>query len=94
MANDEPWLIRPDLWQRANRRAVPMRPAWRVLPGGDNGDVVHVLPPNDLVLHEPDDDCVCGPASRIVEGHDDCDHADIWIHVHHALDGRRPPRVR
>ena len=47
----------------------------------------HVYPENDLAGHDTDhqEDCVCGPESRLEK---DDQGADIWIYLHHALDGR------
>lgn len=47
--------------------------------------VVHVVPRADLVPHQLDDDCVCGPRFELVvnEG-----GPDGHMHVHHSLDGR------
>jgi hypothetical protein len=45
---------------------------------------VHVVPVSDDVMHNPDEDCVCGPALERV----DTDHGDEWLFVHHSLDGR------
>lgn len=47
----------------------------------------HVAPINDLVAHDTshEDECICGPETRLEK--DDLG-ADIWIYVHHALDGR------
>jgi hypothetical protein len=58
-------------------------------------DSVHVLPLNDLVEHETDDACICGPTlgTDRPDGtqHCSCGCSDgnagvVW--VHHALDGR------
>lgn len=45
------------------------------------GDVLHVLPVNDLIEHEDEgDECVCGPDVTFVEGGK--------VITHHSLDGR------
>lgn len=44
-------------------------------------ETVHVTPNNDLIEHEIDDDCVCGPDIEYVEG-------GGKLVVHHSLDGR------
>lgn len=55
---------------------------------------IHVMPRNDLVLHEPSDDCVCRP-----EIEEETNTVMIgmtgegfpithYIAIHHALDGR------
>jgi len=46
---------------------------------------VHVLPVNDLIEHETDDDCVCGPDVEFVSGGK--------VVSHHALDGREQTEV-
>lgn len=53
----------------------------------DGADYVHVMPINDFVEHEWDDDgdCPCGPEIRPVER----DDGTIgWVYIHSALDGR------
>lgn len=45
----------------------------------DNG--VHVVPLDDAIVHDFDDDCICGPTPELVEG-------GGWLIVHHGLDGR------
>ncbi len=48
-------------------------------------DDVHVVPIGDLIDHEDDDDCPCGPAMIPVER----DDGSIgWVVSHHSLDGR------
>jgi hypothetical protein len=42
---------------------------------------VHVAPVADLVEHQLDSECCCGPELEVAEG-----SADLWIH--HSLDGR------
>lgn len=53
----------------------------------DGADYVHVMPINDLVEHELDDDgdCPCGPEAQPVERKDG---TIGWVYVHNALDGR------
>ena len=45
----------------------------------------HVMPVNDLVTHDVDDDCICGPSTQIVIRDDG---SSGWVIVHHSLDGR------
>lgn len=48
-------------------------------------DEIHILPVNDLVDHDSDAECVCGPTAEPVER----DDGTIgWLHIHHSLDGR------
>lgn len=47
--------------------------------------ILHIIPDNDLVDHEPTRDCVCGPATDITHGDDG---EQQWIITHHALDNR------
>lgn len=49
----------------------------------DNGEV-HVVPRDDLVVHEADG-CVCVPGTRPVPRDDG---SMGWLIVHHSLDGR------
>lgn len=48
---------------------------------------VHVMPIDDLIEHECDEegDCHCGPEVRPVEREDG---SIAWLYVHNALDGR------
>lgn len=51
----------------------------------DDGDHVDILPLLDLVVHEEDDDCVCGVTQQ------PCGRPDGtigWMRVHHSADGR------
>ena len=48
-------------------------------------DDVHVVPLDDIVDHQPDEDCVCGPRAEPVPR---ADGSIAWMHVHHSLDGR------
>lgn len=41
---------------------------------------VHVLPLNDVVDHDDNEDCFCGPTAKFVEGG--------VVFVHHSVDGR------
>lgn len=47
---------------------------------------VHVLPRNDLVAHDADETCVCGPLIDPVL--DDDERVAGFIVIHAALDGR------
>lgn len=48
------------------------------------GQIVHVMPVNDIVEHE-DDDCICGPRTDAVP----CDDGSYgWVIVHESLDRR------
>lgn len=42
-------------------------------------DLLHVMPVDDLIEHESDADCACGP---------DQDAEQPRLYLHHALDGR------
>jgi hypothetical protein len=47
---------------------------------------IHVVPVNDLFVHETlGDDCPCGPRQEPVQG---TDGSTGWLVVHHSLDGR------
>lgn len=46
----------------------------------------HVVPRGDLIEHQADDDCACGPTSKPVEGG--------FVTVHHSLDGREQHEIR
>lgn len=46
----------------------------------------HVTPEHDLIEHEDNDTCVCGPTAQLVKRDDGTDAG--WVHVHHSLDGR------
>ncbi len=48
-------------------------------------NIVHVVPVDDLVGHEPNEDCVCGPTVEAVHREDG---SMGWVMKHHALDGR------
>lgn len=45
------------------------------------GELMHITPVNDLVAHELDPDCVCGPYWE------DLGKGNFLV-AHHALDGR------
>ena len=46
----------------------------------DGGNVVHVMPVQDLVQHHTEPRCVCGPwVEKTLGG---------WLFTHHSLDGR------
>jgi len=51
----------------------------------DQGRHVHVLPLNDVIDHDENDDCVCGPTSEVVFRDDG---SVGWLFTHHSLDGR------
>lgn len=44
-------------------------------------DEMHVVPVDDLVAHELENDCVCGPYIEFLGGQD-------FLVAHEALDGR------
>jgi hypothetical protein len=46
---------------------------------------VHVAPMMDLLDHELDEDCACGPTPECLTGRDG---QDSWMFTHHSLDGR------
>ena len=48
-------------------------------------DAAHVIPRSDLVVHEPTEDCACGPTPQPVKRDDG---SVGWIVVHASLDGR------
>lgn len=100
-AADEPTeaapFVPPPMILYAVTSSVPMRPAWRRLRVEDD---VHIVPVADVVEHrvpaDEDDaaECVCGPTRSLVDCPLDHDHPDLWLHQHHALDGRDLPRLR
>lgn len=45
----------------------------------------HVIPVNDLIEHQVDENCPCGPAADPVKRDDG---SVGWLYVHHSLDGR------
>lgn len=53
----------------------------------EGADYVHIMPINDLVEHEWDDDgnCPCGPEVQPVKREDG---SIGWCYIHSALDGR------
>ena len=56
---------------------------WAVILAGP--DSAHVVPIADLVEHEVNDDCVCGPSPLPTERGDG---SLAWVIKHHSLDGR------
>lgn len=46
---------------------------------------LHVVPRDDLVEHQADQDCACGPRCEPVQRDDG---STGWLYVHHSLDGR------
>jgi len=44
-------------------------------------DEHHIIPLRDVILHDPNDDCICGP-------HGEHTRYGAWIYVHHSLDDR------
>lgn len=49
----------------------------------DGGNVVHVVPVDDLIRHHMEPKCVCGPWVEKVPG-----NPAGWLFTHHSLDGR------
>lgn len=47
-------------------------------------DSLHCIPVDDLIEHEANEGCLCGPSVMPVEQ----DGAIGWILLHHSLDGR------
>ena len=48
-------------------------------------DALHVHPLGDLIEHQMDDGCPCGPEQQPVRREDG---SVGWLTVHHSLDGR------
>lgn len=46
----------------------------------------HVLPAADLIAHETNDDCPCGPTTAPVGR---ADGSVGWVVIHYSLDGRK-----
>ncbi len=46
---------------------------------------LHVVPIGDLIEHETNDDCPCGPRQEAAVREDG---SYGWVVVHHSLDGR------
>lgn len=46
----------------------------------DESRKYHIVPVGDLVEHEVNEDCVCSPTPKFVEGG--------MLFLHHSLDGR------
>ena len=63
------------------------RPRGWVWLADDDQRHVHVVPINDLLVHEMDfdGDCPCGPSSQLVTR---ADGSDAWLFTHDSLDGR------
>lgn len=51
----------------------------------EDDNTLHVMPVDDLVEHQPSDECVCHPSPDPVERKDG---TYGWLYVHHSLDGR------
>jgi hypothetical protein len=48
-------------------------------------DEVHVMPVGDVIEHELDEHCFCGPTFTPI----DCEDGSInWVYTHHSADGR------
>lgn len=44
----------------------------------------HIIPDQDLIEHQPDSDCICGPTHR-----SNTTTGELrWVVEHHSLDGR------
>lgn len=54
-------------------------------------NTAHVHPVGDLIDHELDEDCPCGPAQELVK---QPDGSDGWLITHHSLDGRERTEPR
>jgi hypothetical protein len=48
-------------------------------------DTWHVVPVGDLIDHDTERECVCGPVTEPAERGDG---SIGWLAVHHSLDGR------
>lgn len=46
---------------------------------------LHVIPRGDLIDHDSNDDCVCGPTTEAVPMGE---YGYGWMSWHHSLDGR------
>lgn len=84
-------FVRPTAEQRTQTRVQVMQAVrdWY-------GEVLHVAtvhnpPRDDLIHHEHDDRCVCGPTLTPVVAHDGKTGA---VATHHRLDGKDTPRGR
>lgn len=57
----------------------------------DEGDHVHVVPLDDIVNHDEDNngECICGVVTAPVQRDDG---STAWMYTHHALDGRPEDR--
>lgn len=49
-----------------------------------SGNRIHVMPIDDLIEHEDNEDCVCQPTPSLVPAAG----GDGWVITHHSLDGR------
>jgi hypothetical protein len=56
---------------------------WASIPLND--EHVHVVPLEDGLIHEPEDDCICGPEIEAVQR---SDGSFGWLVIHASLDGR------
>ncbi len=48
-------------------------------------ETLHVVPRGDLIEHDTDESCPCGPTPRPEKA---ADGSVSWTIVHHSLDGR------
>lgn len=48
------------------------------------GDI-HVMPVGDLIEHDDNEDCFCGPTTEPVAREDG---SFGWMHTHHSIDNR------
>lgn len=51
----------------------------------DDGQNVHIIPLNDCIVHEHDEDCACGPEVIPIKADDGTVN---FVIGHHSLDGR------
>lgn len=51
---------------------------------------LQVIPLCDLIEHDLNDTCVCGPRAELVT----TERGDEWMFVHHSLDGREAKEAR
>lgn len=77
-------------WMR--ERFASLKPNWKesgwVCMVDQGQGFAHILPANDIGnLHEVTDECPCGPRVELLTDHPDT-LPDVWLYVHHALDGR------
>lgn len=45
-------------------------------------DIIHRIPAGDVIIHEHNEDCPCGPTARLTQRPG---RTDLWIYDHHAL---------